>query len=74
MISAPQLSAPVINIRMELVVTPDWADVKNRRSVPALRRVSTAAPRHPSSLKNLHIKEKMKFNRDEIRSDYRLRT
>jgi len=52
-ISAPQLSAPVIIIRIELIITPDRANAKKRRRVPALNNVSTPAPRHPSLLKNL---------------------
>jgi hypothetical protein len=53
MISAPQLSAPVMSINIEFIVTPACANAKNRRRVTALSIVSTPAPRHPSSLKNL---------------------
>ena len=57
MISAPQLSAPVIIIKIELIVTPDRANAKKRRRVPALNNVSKPAPRHPSLLKNLQTKK-----------------
>lgn len=40
-------------IKIELIVTPAWANAKNKRRVPALINVSTPAPRHPSLLKNL---------------------
>ncbi len=53
MISAPQLSAPVMIIKIELIVTPAWENIKKRTRVPALNNVSTPAPRHPSLLKNL---------------------
>jgi len=52
-ISAPQLSAPVIIIKIEFIVTPDCANAKKDSNVPALSRVSTPAPRHPSLLKKL---------------------
>jgi len=52
-ISAPQLSAPVIIIKIEFIITPDCANAKKESNVPALSKVSTPAPRHPSLLKKL---------------------
>ncbi len=71
-ISAPQLSAPVIIINIELIATPDCANAKKDSNVLALSKVSTPAPRHPSLLKNL-------FKQNTIRMIikfriYRLRT
>jgi hypothetical protein len=43
----------VIIIKIEFIVTPDCANAKKDSNVPALSRVSTPAPRHPSLLKKL---------------------
>jgi hypothetical protein len=65
MISAPQFNAPVISIKIELIVTPARANNKKRRRVPALNNVSKPAPRHPSLLKNLQTQD---INKQTIRN------
>ena len=66
MISAPQFRAPVTIIRIELMVTPARANIKNKSRVPELSSVSTAAPEQPSLLKKLFQREHGRFSRRTV--------